>query len=406
MLALFSTVLIVMAVAALASGTEAALFSVPYSRVRAMLQAKRRGAKALVRVKEDMTSAIGTIVIVNNVATIVGSALVGTAAHHVFNSTMLGLFFAVFTLAIIVASELIPKTLGEAHADRIAPLVAPPVLLLTRVFKPILWLIDRLVKPFHRQPAFKAKVSEEEIKIMAQLGHEAGAIEHDESSIIRRVFQLNDITADDMMTLVERVETIPGDIPLGEQRQRVLELRHSRVPVTGETAEQVLGVVLTRDLISAVARDEFQAKPIDFLQEAIRVRNDLPADDLLPLFQKKEQHLAIVEDADGKLVGVVTLEDVLEELVGEITDEKDVRPETIKRVSKTEILVSEGTEIAKVNHFFNTAIAHDGTVGDFVMEKFGKRPKVGDALDEGGLTYVISTMSRTRPQLISVRKRG
>jgi CBS domain containing-hemolysin-like protein len=396
--------LAVLSLSALASGTEAALFSVPYARARTMAKAGRRGAKALVRVKEDMARAIGTIVIVNNIANIVGSAVVGAVAGGLFGSAALGAFFAAFTLAIIVFSELIPKTVGEAHADRLAPLMAPAVLALTGLFRPVLWLIERMVRPFHAGAALKAKVSEEEIKMMALLGREAGAIEADESRMIRHVFKLNDITADDMMTPADRVESIPGDVPLGDQKIRVLDLRHSRVPVTGDAPNQVLGVALTRDLIAAAARDEFQATPSDFLQEALRVRNDVAADDLLPLFQRSQQHLAIVEDADGRMVGVVTLEDVLEELVGEIADEKDVRPETIKRVSKTEILVDEGTDVGRINHFFNVAIPFEGEIGDYVMEKFGRRPRVGEALDDGPLTFVVSSMSRTRPRHVAIRK--
>lgn len=406
MTVLIIVALLVMSLSAIASGTEAALFSVPYSRARTMLQAKKPGAKALVKIKEDMTRAIGTIVIINNIANIVGSALVGALAADVFSSAVMGVFFAGFTLAIIIFSELIPKTLGEHHADRVAPFLAPIVVFLIGVFRPVLWIINTMVKPFHVPHAMKTKVSEDEIKMMALLGREAGSIEHDESAMIRRVFRLNDITADDMMTPADRVETIPGDVTIGEQRRRVLDLRHSRVPVTGDAPDQILGIALTRDLIAAAARDEFQATPTDFLQEALHVRSDFAADDLLPLFQQKEQHLAIVEDADGRMVGVVTLEDVLEELVGEITDEKDVRPETIKRISKNEILVDEGTAAAKINHFFNVAIPFEGQIGEYVLERFGRRPKVGESLDEDGLTYVISSMSRTRPKLITVRKRG
>jgi len=406
MTALVLIALLVILLSAVASGTEAALFSVPYSRARTMLQAGKPGAKALVRIKEDMTRAIGTIVIVNNIANIVGSALVGAVAADLFSSAVLGVFFAAFTLAIIIFSELIPKTLGEHHADRIAPLLAPAVVFMIGIFRPVLWMINTMVKPFHVPHAMKTKVSEEEIKMMALLGREAGSIEQDESAMIRRVFRLNDITADDMMTPADRAETISGDVPLGEQRRQVLDLRHSRVPVTGDAPDIILGIALTRDLIAAVARDEFQATPTDFIQEALRVRSDAAADDLLPLFQRKEQHLAIVEDADGRMVGVVTLEDVIEELVGEITDEKDVRPETIKRVSKTEILVDEGTSTARINHFFNVAIPFDGQIGEYLLERIGRRPKVGESLDEGDLTFVISSMSRTRPKHITVRKRG
>ncbi len=405
MIALILSSLAVLSLAAFASCAEAALFSVTYAKAQALARAKKPGGKALVKIKENMTYPIGTIVIVNNVATIVGSTVEGVIAHEVFHSFGLSIFVALFTFCVIVFAEIIPKTIGESYANRIAPLIAPPVVFLTRICQPLLWLIDRTLHRLAPTSGVKT-VSEEEIKIMAQMGHASGSVEADESQMIRSVFKLNDITADDMMTVASFVESIPGEVPLGEQRRRVLDLRHSRVPVTGEDKDVILGVVLTRDLISAVARDEFQATPTDFLQEALRVHAETPADDLLPLFQKREQHLAIVEDSDGRMVGVVTLEDVLEELVGEIADEKDVRPETIKRVSKTEILADEGTEIAKVNHFFNTAIDFNGSLGDYIMEKFGRLPAVGETLDESGLTFVISSMSRTRPKLVSVRKRG
>lgn len=405
MLSLIFSSLIVLAIAAFASGAEAALFSVPYAKVKSMVEAKKPGAKALLRIKDNMTYPIGTIVIFNNIATIVGSTVEGFVAHRVLGSVGLSVFVAFFTFCIIVFAEIVPKTLGESYAVRLAPLVAPPVLFLTGLFRPLLWLIDRGLGRLRSSEDVRA-VSEEEIKMMAQLGRESGSIEMGESLLIRRVFRLNDITADDMMTAMDRVETLPGDITIGDQRRRVLDLRHSRVPLTAEGDGQVLGIALTRDLIAAAARDEFQATPTDFAQEALRVRNDLAADDLLRIFQGKEQHLAIVEDADGRMVGVVTLEDVLEELVGEITDEKDIRPETIKRLSKNEILVDADTDIGRINHFFNVSIAGEGTIRYYVVDKFGRNPQVGESLDEGGLTYVISSMSRTRPKLITIRKNG
>ncbi len=405
MITLFLVVLLVFFVSALASLAETSFYSISYSKALSMVKAKRPGAKALVRIKDDISRVISAIVIIDNIGDIVGSAAVGVLAARVFASWTLGAFFAAFTMIAIVAAKIIPKNIGESYAEVVAPYLAPGTLVVVRVFRPVLWLIERVVEPF-RSSKKRQGISEEEIKIMAQMGHAEGSLEADESRMIRRVFRLNDITADDMMTLAALVEKIPGFVPLGEQRLTILDLRHSRVPVLGEDGEHIVGVALTRDLISAIARDEFQSTPTDFLQEALRTRNDTPADDLLPLFQQREQHLAIVEDADGRMVGVVTLEDVLEELVGEITDEKDVRPETIKRISKTEILADEGTDIAKVNHFFNTAIEFNGTLGDYLMEKFGRLPGVGDTLDEGALTFVISSMSRTRPKHVSVRKRG
>lgn len=403
MLTLIISSLVVLLVAAFASCTEAALFSVSLPKAKAMAAAHKPGGKALLKIKENMGYPIGTIVIVNNIATIVGSIVEGVAAHEVFGDTALSIFIAIFTFCVIVFSEIVPKTLGESYAVMIAPIVAPIVLFLTQVFKPLLWLIEQTLKKLKPMHDLQ-KVSEEEIKIMAAMGQKSGSIEPDETAMIRHVFKLNDITAEDMMTPLSGVETILGDLRLGEGRETILGANHSRLPVIADDGETVLGVVLTRDLIAALARDRFEATPLDYIQEAINVPMDLPADDLLPLFQKREQHLGVVIDPAGRMVGVVSLEDVIEELVGEITDEKDVRPETIKRISKTEILADEGTEVAKINHFFNTSIVYEGTVGDYAAEKLSKRPRPGDSVTHGPLTFTVVSMTRTRPKLLKIAK--
>ncbi len=405
MLTLLLVVILVWIVSALASASEAAIFSVPYPRARALAKARKPGAKALLKIKEAMTTYVSAIVIVDNIADIVGSALVGVVAAKVFSSVALGVFFGVFTLVSIIGAKILPKTLGEAHADRIAPAVAPIVIILARAMKPVIWLIDVAMKPF-RSGSNTHAVSEDEIKMMALMGHESGDIEKDESRMIQRVFRLNDITADDMMTPASSVETVPADMKLGAGRDRIHQVRHSRLPIMAEDGETVIGVVLTRDLLMALAKDAFESTPAEFAQEPLFIPSDMPADDLLPLFQQKEQHLGVVVGADRRMLGVVTLEDVIEELVGEITDEKDIRPETIKRLSKSEVLVDEGTSISKINHFFNTKIEAGGAVGDFVMERFGRRPRAGEVLIENGLAYTIVSMTRTRPKLISIRKQA
>lgn len=395
--------IIVVASSAFASSAEAAFFTVSMSKVRAMSAADKPGAKALLAAKNDMGRTIGTIVIINNVSNIVGSSIIGVLAGRLFSSTALGIFFAFFTLAIIIFAEIIPKTAGEAYAEPIALAAARPVRVLRRVFRPLLWMIEVVTHPLHKKGR-KRTVSEEEIKVMAQMGHESGTIEMDESKLIQRVFKLNDITAEDMMTPWALVEAISGDETLGAVREKVLRLRHSRIPVYGESPDAILGIVLLKDLLSAVAHDRFAARPTDYVQEPIFVSHDMLADDLLIHFQRKERHLAIVVDENRKLEGVVTLEDVLEELVGEITDEKDVKPDAIKRVSKDEILVDVATKIDDINDFFNTAIYHDGTIGEYLAEKFGERMKVADVFRDDELEYHVVSMARTRPERVSIVK--
>lgn len=392
-----------MALAFLASCSEAALFSVPLSKAKALVARRKPGARALLAIKEDMSYPIGTVVIVNNIATIVGASALGIIAHQVFGEFGLSVFVAVFTLAVIIFAEIIPKTIGESYAAVIAPLVAVPVLWLMHIIKPFLWLVSQISKRLQPLEDLN-RVSEDEIKIMATMGQHGGSIQANESALIQRIFKLNDITAEDMMTPLALVESIPADLKLGEGRARIQALHYSRLPVVAEDGETVLGLVLTRDLLAGLARDAFDTTPLDYIQEPFWVPRDLLADYLLLTFQKRGGHLGVVVDAERRMIGVVSLEDVIEELVGEIADEKDVLPETIKRLAKNEILVDEGTEIGKINHFFNTTIDYPGTIGDLAVEKFGHRPKVGESVTDGGLTYTIVAVTRTRPKLLKILK--
>ena len=395
--------LLVMALAFLASCSEAALFSVPLAKAKALVAKRKPGSRSLLAIKEDMSYPIGTVVIVNNIATIVGASVLGIIAHKVFGELGLSIFVAVFTFCIIILAEIVPKTLGESYASVIAPLVAPPVLGLMRFCKPVLWLTSKILSKLKPSSDLN-RVSEEEIKIMAAMGQHGGSIQANESALIQRIFKLNDITAEDMMTPLALVESIPADLKLGEGRARLLALHYSRLPVVAEDGETVLGLVLTRDLLAGLARDAFDTTPLDYIQEPFWVPRELLADYLLVTFQKRGTHLGIVVDAERRMIGVVSLEDVIEELVGEIADEKDVLPETIKRLAKNEIMVDEGTEIGKINHFFNTTIDYPGTIGDLAVEKFGHRPKVGESVTDGDLTYTIVGMTRTRPKLLRITK--
>ncbi|MBW2712624.1 MAG: DUF21 domain-containing protein, partial [Deltaproteobacteria bacterium] len=199
MLEITLTVLLMLAVSALSSGTEAAIFAVPYTRVRAAIDEKRMGANALLSIKDDMRKPIMTIVIFNNVANIAGSITAGTLAALHFGDAWVGIFSGSLTFLVIIFAEVLPKTVGERNALTVSLVMARPLLVVSKSLTPIIWFIEKIVTPFIGNPR-KGVTSEEEITILTQLGHEAGVIEEDESELIQRVFKLNDITAWDMMT--------------------------------------------------------------------------------------------------------------------------------------------------------------------------------------------------------------
>ena len=283
----------------------------------------RRGSRALLAIQEHMSRPIAMIVIMNNIANIGGSILVAALAADVFGSTWLALVSGVLTFLVIIFAEIIPKTIGESHSTGISLLMARPVLLMTKIMTPLIWLVEKLTNPFTRKNKQAFSTDEKEIQYLAQLGEEEGVIEEDELSMLQGVFQLNDQEARDLMTPRLAMTCLDSDRSVEEQRQDIIDSQHSRIVVIGESRDDVRGVVLRSELLVALVEGKGEAKVGQYAYLPLTVEDTLKADDLLPLFQQSRQHLAIVRDEFGGVSGVVSLEDVVEELTGEIVDETD-----------------------------------------------------------------------------------
>jgi len=403
MLELILIILLLLLFSALSSGIEAAIFAVPYSRALAAVEEGHFGAVALQTIKSDMRKPIMTIVIVNNMANIAGSITAGTIAAHLFGQTWVGFFSGGLTFLVIVFAEVLPKTVGEQNAETVALLSAKPLLFLSRLLTPVIWIIEHFVAPF----ASKSKrvvTSEEEITILTELGREAGIIEQDESELIQRVFRLNDITAWDMMTPRSKIDALDGSLRVRDVHEKTLKLTHSRIPVYEENLDRIIGVVSVRGILQAIATGNENSTLASLAQKAYFVPENTPADDLLSHFQTTHVHLAIVVDSLGNILGVVTLEDVMEELVGEIIDETDVEPQKIKRLSRFKILVDADTEIRRVNKFFNTEIPGDGRIGDMLCEAFETIPQVGASIELHDLIFHVVQGNSQLMQKIRIQK--
>jgi CBS domain containing-hemolysin-like protein len=302
------------------SGLEAALFAINQSKVEVLKEQKKRGAESLHKIKEKMSRPIAVIVIGNNIVNIVGSIYVGVVAADVFGNKAIGLISALLTFLIIIFGEILPKTIGENNNEKISLMFAPLLLWATRILLPLVWIIEKLTNRF---VTAKNIVSEEEIQMMSHLGTIEGSIEDDEREMIENVFTLNDISAHEIMTPRTVVVAFEGESKIGDIEDDIYDLSYSRIPVYEENIDNITGIVYRKDLLVSLAKDEKDVKVKDFVQEGVFVSEDIKADDLIPMFQRRKAHLAIVKNEFGGTSGIVTLEDVLEELVGEIVDEED-----------------------------------------------------------------------------------
>ncbi|MGJ8656096.1 MAG: hemolysin family protein [Akkermansiaceae bacterium] len=322
--------LLVILISAICSGTEAALFSVPIMKVRQMAddpaeKNKRiRGTRSLLIIREKMSRPISMIVILNNIANIVGTTVVTILAAAKFDSFWVGVVSGSLTFMVIIFAEIIPKTIGEKHNVKISLFMAKPVLFLTKIFTPLIWLVEFLTQPFTGKDRQVLSTDEREIRYMAQLGEEEGVIEADELEMLHGVFQLNDMDARQLMTPRISLTCIDGEVPIQSVIDEVMESQHSRIVVIGDSRDDILGVVLKSSLLIAMVKGQGEEKVRMHGYVPVEVLHCNKADEILPIFQKSRQHLAIVRDEFGGVDGVITLEDIIEELTGEIVDETDM----------------------------------------------------------------------------------
>lgn len=319
---LIATVVLVLTASGLCSGTEAALFSVPTLRARRLAEDGTKGGKVLLKLRENMGRPIAAIVVLNNIANIVGSIATGAMAAHVLGDRWVGLFSGVLTFLVIICSEILPKTLGERHAERIGLTLARPVRVLTIALTPLLWLIEQLTARI-ASPDESPTTDEAEIKLLARIGAQEGVLEETESRIVERAFRLNDQVAGDVMTPRVAITSLRGTDTLGEVKDAIITSEHSRIVVLGEQVDDVLGVVLKDDLLTALVEGATDATVQSLAREANYVPTRARCDALLRRFLSTHVHLSIVVDEFGGVAGVVTLEDVLETITGEIMDETD-----------------------------------------------------------------------------------
>lgn len=308
---------------ALCSMSEAALLSLPLVRARILYEQNRKHSRDLLYIKENISYTVASIVIVNNAVNIVGSIYVGQQVAFHFGSQWLGLASTILTFCIIVASEIVPKTVGERYKVTLSLAFARPLRVLLYFFRPVVNLVMHSAKPFVKDQKMP-KVTEEEIKMMLKLGRAEGTVEMDEEVLCNRVFKLNDVRAAQIMKPIEQIYAISSSKSLNELKNEIINSKFSRIAVYEKDPLDIVGMVQQRVLLREIAKDNYDARIRDFMSAPIFVNWFTKADALLEKFQAYHQHMFIVQDSSGKDVGLVTMEDVLEELFGEIYDEKDM----------------------------------------------------------------------------------
>lgn len=301
---------------------EAALYSVPVGHIESLAKSGNTSGRMLKKFKESVDAPIAGILSLNTIAHTVGAALAGAAAVEVLGEPWLPHFSAAFTLVILIFSEIVPKTIGVVYARHLVSWIAYPIQILIWTQAPLIWLCQFVTRQISRGKV-EHVVSSDELIALVHMGRRAGTINVEEGRAIQNILLLKEKTIQQIMTPRTVIYFLQARQTVGEVLQNGVP-SYSRVPIVDEDAEDVVGIVHRRDILSAVADGRENIPLQDLSRPAHFVMETLTLDRVFRMFLELRQHLFVVIDEYGELQGVVTLEDVLEELIGqEIVDETD-----------------------------------------------------------------------------------
>ena len=310
-------------ISAMCSLFEAVLYSLPLSQIETMAAEGRRAGQILQRLRQDVDRPIAAILSLNTIANTAGATVAGAAALAVFGHDWIAYFSAFFTLVILMFSEVIPKTAGVVYNRALSVVIAQPLNILVVLFTPFIWLTGFVTKLISRGKVAN-EVSQDELVSMARMGLKAGAIEADQEKVIQNVLSLESKDVSEIMTPRTVMFLLSADATIQEVKDNSGLLNYSRIPVYDKDPDDVVGVALRRDLLTAMADGQGETRVEELMRPVDFVAQSLSCDRQLRMLMERRQHLSMVVDEFGGLVGLVSLEDVLEEILGkEIVDEFD-----------------------------------------------------------------------------------
>jgi putative hemolysin len=408
MLLFITAVSVVLVVSFLCSIFESVLLSLTRPQIEVLVQEGRSAGRLLARFKENMDSPIAAILILNTAAHTIGAAVAGASYENVFAAGTLWIFSIVFTLAVLFFTEIIPKTLGVTYATVLAPAVAHGISFLTIALKPLVKISEAISRSLRGDVEIPVTTSEE-IRLLALLGRRKGAVGVDTAGLVVGATQLRHLQAHDVMLPREDVRCLSADMDRHAAMEFAQSSGHSRFPFsTTHDLNDVAGVVLTKDLLYwLLCNDDEQVDWPSLTKEALVVPPTVPLLQLLRSFQDNRKHLAVIVDEYGTVEGIVTLEDVLEEIVGDIFDESDAPIRDLHKLPDGSVVVRSRIDLRKLSGALKIAWDPDidaTTAGGLVTNELERIPRVGDTVEWQGYRIEVLRADERRAILLRIEK--
>ncbi len=404
----FIVLFILIFLSAFFSSAETALTTVNKIRIRSMMEEGNKRARTVNDITEDSGKMLSAVLIGNNIVNLTASSLSTTLTQDIFGNKYIAYATGILTLLILIFGEITPKTLATIHSEKLALSYAPFIKLLMWILTPAIWFVNALsmlvLKLMRVDPSNKgASITENELRTIVEVSHEEGVIETEEKRMITNLFDFGDSQARDVM--IPRIDMTFADI--NSTYQEIIDIfraeKYTRLPVYEDTTDNVVGIINVKDLLLYDNHEDFNVR--DILREPYYAYEFKKTSELMEELKKTSNNITIVLDEYGSTVGMITLEDLLEEIVGEIRDEYDEdEKDLIEKISDNEYVIAGMTKLDDFNELAGTHLQSDeyDSVGGFIIELLDRLPECGDKVTLPGLEMTVDKIDKNRIESVHV----
>jgi gliding motility-associated protein GldE len=403
---------ILLSLSALFSASETAFTALNKARVRKLKDAKVKGSALVEKLIEDPQRLLSTLLLGNNLVNVLIASLATKLATDYFGNAGIGIATGTATFFIIIFGEITPKNYAVRHAERVALFAAPLIAGLSYILYPlarILVILSNGILKIFGLEIIKGQpfLTPEEIKAIVAIGEEEGVLEEEERKMIHSILEFGDTIVKEIMVPRTEIVALPETATIKDALEVALKEGYSRIPVYSGNVDNIVGILYIKDLIAFLKRGKLDLKIKEIMRQPFFVPETKRVDDLLREFQKNKTHMAIVLDEYGGTAGLVTLEDVLEEIVGEIFDEYDFKEEArLEQVAVNEWIADGKLDIDAIEEYFGIEITEEETetLGGFVSSLLGHVPSVGEKCVFDGLELEVISVANRRVDKVKIRK--
>jgi len=393
------------------SGTEVAMVGIRKSTVTRLLKQKVKGAKALHRFTSNPSWMMSSVNLGNNLVNVAASVFATSIAIRTLGNEGLGIVVGIMTFVILVFGEITPKIYANANSTKIALRCAPVLLVFSYALWPIVKFFEIITKTiikltgssYHPPP-----ITEEEIKGIVSQGLDDKVLEKDETELVHSALEFYDTVIRTVMTPRTKMFTLPAKMLLFDALPLISENLHSRIPIFGETHDDIIGFVHVRDILTHLEKDNKMITLEKVSRKPVFASQEKRVSSLLKEMKGRKTHMAIVVDEHGGVEGLVTLEDLIEEIVGDIEDETDdTPPKEFESVDKDTIITNGDVKIESINEFFKSDLPEGddyASLNGLLHEKLQDIPKEGDKLEIGNIRIVVEKVTKNIPEKIRIER--